>query len=137
MFAETSKNQPPEIKGRVNYMQHSFFNPQPAQPKGRVKAYFIRQCLHNWSDEECCDIIRKFIPIMESDPEVRLLINESVLPRPGDIPVNVEREMRQLDIGMLVMVNSKQRDEQGWKDLVNDADSRLKVRIRCPRFGVF
>lgn len=51
-------------------------------------AYYIRRCLHNWTDEHCAKILKAIVPAMA--PDSRVLIGEMVVPeynsvRPGGV----------------------------------------------------
>ncbi|MCJ1377214.1 hypothetical protein MMC17_000306 [Xylographa soralifera] len=115
----------PDIKDRVSYQQHNFFEPQPIQ---NASAFFIRQCIHNWPDQECVKILRAFVPALETcKPGTPLLINDTVLPQLGEKTLYEERLLRQLDIAMLVVINAKQRTEKEFRALVRKADPRLEI----------
>lgn len=83
----------PELKGRVvvqdipetlnsapknaavEFQVHDFFTEQPI--KG-AKFYYIRQILHDWTDDDSIRILKAILPAM--GPESRLVIDEVVLP---------------------------------------------------------
>lgn len=129
MFAETSKTASKDLSSRVSFVHHNFFTPQP-QHEG-VDAWVLRQCLHNWSDEDGAQILKQFVPAMEKNPKTALLINESIIPAHGDIPLHEERSFRQIDIAMFITANAKQRTESDWRALVASADPRLQVICSC------
>ena len=130
MFSESAGDLPASILERVTYEYHDFFTPQPLRED--CDGWILRQCLHNWSDQDSIKIIRSFLPAMEAMPNAALLINETVIPRRGQISLHEERQMRQIDIAMFVATNSKQRSERDWKNLINEADSRLWVYSKPP-----
>ena len=114
------------LRTRVSYMRHNFFHPQPVHD---ASAFFIRQCVHNWPDQECITILRQFIPALEaSPPGTPLIINDTVLPKLNTRTRYEERLLRQLDIAMLVVINAKQRTEKEFRKLVKEADSRFEVK---------
>ena len=115
----------PEVEGRVIHMQHNFFDPQPIHD---ASAFFIRQCVHSWPDQDCIKIFRAFIPALENcGPGTPLLINDTVLPKLGQKTRYEECLLRQLDIAMLVFVNAKQRSESEFRSLLKEADERFEV----------
>ncbi|KAL8729320.1 MAG: hypothetical protein Q9166_004817 [cf. Caloplaca sp. 2 TL-2023] len=121
-----AKTDDPSVRNRVSYMRHNFFQPQPVHD---ASAFFIRQCVHNWPDQECITILRQFIPALEaSPPGTPLLINDTVLPKLNSRTRYEERLLRQLDIAMLVVINAKQRTEKEFRKLVKEADSRFEVK---------
>lgn len=114
-----------DLRGRVTYQQHNFFNPQPVHD---ASAFFIRQCVHNWPDQECIKILQAFIPALEKcKPGTPLLINDTVLPQLDHKTRYEERLLRQLDIAMLVVINAKQRTEKEFRALLHKADERFEV----------
>ncbi|MCJ1262591.1 hypothetical protein MMC22_002461 [Lobaria immixta] len=120
-----------DIRGRVTYQQHNFFNPQPVHD---ASAFFIRQCIHNWPDQECIKILQGFIPALEKcKPGTPLLINDTVLPPLDHKTRYEERLLRQLDIAMLVVINAKQRTEKEFRNLLHRADKRFEF-IRTVRW---
>lgn len=114
-----------DLDGRVQFMQHDFFKPQPI---GGASAYLIRQVLHNWNDQDCITILRCLVPALEkSAPETPLLINDTLLPEPGSVSRYEEHNLRQMDIMMMIALGAKQRSERDFKDLLAKADPRLQV----------
>ncbi|OKL61648.1 hypothetical protein UA08_03435 [Talaromyces atroroseus] len=74
----------PDLPG-IEKMPHDFFTEQPVK---HAHAYYIRRCLHNWTDEHCAKILKAIVPAMASDS--RVLIGEMVVPeynsvRPGGV----------------------------------------------------
>lgn len=63
---------PQELKGRVEFMGHDFFSPQPVT----ADVYFLRWILHNWSDKYCQDILRSLTPALKPGARVLLYENE-------------------------------------------------------------
>jgi len=114
-----------KVRSRVIYMKHNFFDPQPVH---NASAFFIRQCVHNWPDQECIKILRAFLPALEKcKPRTPLLINDTVLPKRSEKTRFEERGLRQLDIGMMVVLNAKQRTEKEFRRLLKDADERFEI----------
>lgn len=126
MFAETLSEATKDLSSRVAFVHHDFFTTQ-SQYEG-VDAWVLRQCLHNWSDEDGAKILKQFVPAMEKNPKTALLVNESIIPNHGDLPLNEEKSFRQIDIAMFITTNAKQRTERDWRALIASADPRLRVR---------
>ncbi|KAK3950881.1 hypothetical protein QBC32DRAFT_325776 [Pseudoneurospora amorphoporcata] len=79
---------------------HSFFDPKPIND---AAAFLIRQCTHNWADKDVVTIFKAFVPgLKNSSPETPLLINDIIIPEPGTWPRYQERNIRQVDMVMLV-----------------------------------
>ena len=60
-------------------------------------------------------------------PGGKLIIMDTVLPRPGSVPVVTEASLRYRDLSMMQVHNSKERDLDEWVDLLKGADERLRL----------
>jgi hypothetical protein len=80
---------PEELRDRVSFMPHDFFNPQPVQG---ADVYFFRWIFHGWSDHSAVKILQSQIPALKKG--ARILINEWVMPDPSTISNWDERIMR-------------------------------------------
>ncbi|KAI0455768.1 S-adenosyl-L-methionine-dependent methyltransferase [Xylaria acuta] len=116
---------PIEYESRFTFQEHDFFTPQTVT---NAHSFFIRQCLHNWTDEDCVKILRCFVPALEKCRDgTPLLINESVLPELGSMTRSQERLVRHVDISMLINVGGRQRSADDFRKMCKDADERLEV----------
>lgn len=61
-------------------------------------------------------------------PSARILLNNHLLPEPGSVGVRKEALERARDLFMLQAMNGADRDEAGFKDLVEGAGCGLRVR---------
>ncbi|KAL6702554.1 hypothetical protein ACN47E_001551 [Coniothyrium glycines] len=114
-----------DLDGRVQFMSHDFFDPQPDLDAG---AYFIRQVVHNWNDADCIRILRNIVPALKKcGTGTPLLINEMVLPESGEKSRYEEHMMRQVDMLVMVSLGSKQRTLRDFQLLLHEADSRLQI----------
>lgn len=126
MLAEGQKLLTDDIRNRISFGQQSFFDPQPVNG---AAAFLIRQCTHNWADGDVVTMFKAVVPGLEgSAPETPLLINDIVLPEPGMVSRQKEREMRQADMVMLVSFGAKQRTRGEFKTLLQKADPRYEIR---------
>ncbi|KAJ2988124.1 hypothetical protein NUW58_g4140 [Xylaria curta] len=126
MLAEGQESLPENLYGRVTYLEHNFFEPQPTKD---VAAFLIRQCTHNWADNDVVTIFKSFVPGLEnSSPDTPLLINDIVIPEPGVWPRHQERIVRQVDMVMLVNCGAKQRTRAEFEMLLKEADPRYEIR---------
>ncbi|RYP60585.1 hypothetical protein DL770_009961 [Monosporascus sp. CRB-9-2] len=115
-----------DLQGRVSFMQHSFFEPQPLKD---VAAFLLRQCTHNWCDRDVIAMLKGIVPgLQNSKPGTPLLINDIIMPEAGTCPRLVERELRQIDMIMFVAFGAKQRTEAEFRYLLKQADPRYEVR---------
>ena len=122
---------PADVASRLTFQGHDFTHPQPVRG---ADAYLLRMILHDWPDEKAVQILKSIVAAMDRTVS-RLLVMDTVLPKPGSVPVSVERIVRVRDLTMLQSFNSKERDLDDWKNLLAlvDADLQL-VRVVQP-FG--
>lgn len=114
-----------DLNGRVTFMEHDFFDPQPELNAG---GYFIRQVVHNWNDADCVRILRNIVPALEKcAPNTPLLINEMILPEPGTRSRYEEHSLRQVDMLVMVALGAKQRTLKEFQRLMHEADPRLQI----------
>ncbi|KAF2475857.1 O-methyltransferase [Lindgomyces ingoldianus] len=126
MLAQGRDSLSGDLRDRVTYLQHSFFEPQPVK---NAAAFLIRQVTHNWADHDVVRIFRSFVPGLENtSPNTPLLINDIILPEPGAWPRHHERTARQIDICMLVNLGAKQRTKDEFEGLLKEADARYEIR---------
>lgn len=125
MFNHTKASLPEDMRDRIIFQQHNFFEPQPIRTG--IRGWILRQVLHNWDDESAAKILRNFVPAMEADPRLSILINETVIPRKGEITMIEERRMRQIDLALFITTNGKLRTMEDWDHVLSTADSRLQV----------
>ncbi len=129
-FFETTKNSlKPELVPRVSFEQHDFFKPQPKHEE--IGVYLLRSCLHNWSDSDARRILQAFGETLAQNPAAKLLLNEKILPKKGEVSFSQEQELCRGDMAMMVIANAKQRSEENWRDLVQCPDSGLRVGLEC------
>ena len=111
---------PAELAGRVEFMIHDFFKPQP--PQSTPDAFLLSWILHNWPDEYCVRILRALVPVLR--PGNRVLIYEYVL---ADEPVR-DLEGRfglQLDMIMCAAFNGRERRRAEYELLLARSDERF------------
>lgn len=79
---------PDHLKGRIEFKAHELFDPQVIQ----ADIYFFRMIFHNWADKYALKILKAQIPALR--PGVKILIQDAVMPDPGQIPLWRERHIR-------------------------------------------
>lgn len=87
--------------------------------------YLLRMILHDWPASEARVILQNLIPALRGNS--RIVIMDSVLPRPGSMPLTQERLIRARDMTMLQVFNSSERHIEDWEDLLAMVDSRLRI----------
>ncbi|KAL8982616.1 MAG: hypothetical protein Q9205_002924 [Flavoplaca limonia] len=131
MLAQGRRLLTPDIHSRISFTKANFFEPQ--RYKG-ASAYLIRQCTHNWADHDVVRMFKAVVPGLEgSDAGTPLLINDMILPEPGEDVEGKggrmwEKERRQADMVMLMCFGAKQRTVGEFKALLREADERYVVR---------
>ncbi|KAH8807458.1 O-methyltransferase-domain-containing protein, partial [Xylogone sp. PMI_703] len=128
---KAAENLSADIASRITFQDHDFFKPQPVQG---ADVYLLRMILHDWPDADTVKILKNIIAAMDKTKS-RLLIMDTVLPKPGSVPVSVERIVRARDLTMLQAFNSKERDLDDWKTLLTLADPNLHLNGVVQPFG--
>lgn len=90
--------------------------------------------LHDWSDDKAINILRNIVGAMDKKRS-RLFIMDTVLPKPGSVPISEERIARARDLVMMQAFNSKERELGEWEELLTAADPRLKLVSTNQPFG--
>ncbi|KAF1963910.1 S-adenosyl-L-methionine-dependent methyltransferase, partial [Bimuria novae-zelandiae CBS 107.79] len=115
---------PAEMRSRVKVQAHDFFKPQPVQG---ADVYFLRKILHDWPDSAAVTILKQIVPAMK--PSSRIVLNEECVPAPGTLPNLKEWQTRSRNMLLMAVNNGKERSEDEWKKLVEEADSRLVWKL--------
>jgi len=102
----------PALAG-VKRIPHDFFQPQPV--KGAL-VYYIRRCMHDWSDENDAKILRHLRDAMADDS--RVLITEQIMPNPPTA-LNAWHDLCMMNLG------GKERTEKMFRAVA--AAAGLKV----------
>lgn len=119
------------IAGRLRYQHHDFFTPQPLK---EVDVFLLRMIIHDWPTAEATQIIRNLVDSMK--PGGKLIIMDTVLPRPGSVPAVTEAALRVRDMSMMQVHNSKERELDEWVALLKEGgDGRLRLRNVVQPFG--
>ncbi|PYH95247.1 S-adenosyl-L-methionine-dependent methyltransferase [Aspergillus ellipticus CBS 707.79] len=108
----------------VQFKAHDFFSPQPVV----ADVYLFRWVMHDWSDDNVVKILRQLIPALKNGAKV--VVNESLCPENGSVPLATERYIRHIDMSMLALNNSRLRDVEEWNDLFQQADPRFGA-VKC------
>ncbi|KAJ9299733.1 hypothetical protein DTO271G3_2617 [Paecilomyces variotii] len=108
----------------VLFKAHDFFTPQTVV----ADAYLLRWVLHDWPDHYVLKILRQLVPGLRTG--ARVIINESLCPESGSLPLATERYIRYMDLMMLAINKSRLRDEEEWQQLFHEADPRYG-QLKC------
>ncbi|KAK6065101.1 o-methyltransferase [Seiridium cupressi] len=73
---------------RVRYQAYDFFSTQPITT---ADVYLFRWVFHDWPDHHVIRILRAQVPALRKG--ARILVNESLSPLPGSLPLTMERSI--------------------------------------------
>lgn len=135
-IAKVASGLPEDLKERVSFMAHDFFQEQPVKD---ADVYYFRWIFHDWSDLYSRKILKGLVPAMK--PGAKLLINDVCMPEYGQIPEHMQKRIRYvvsilgirntdlvasvMDLTMKSQFNAKERDEDEWKSLLLTTDPRF------------
>ena len=127
VVAKAKYQVPNDVADRVSFVAHDFFQPQPTI----AQAYLFRQIFHNWEDSHCVRMLRALIPALK--PGAKVIANDLIVPSPGVMPPMQERAVRSMDMIMMSLFNSREREKKDWEALFAEADSRFQdVKVWQP-----
>lgn len=112
----------PAIKSRISFMSHDFFQPQPVVD---AHVYFLRMIIHDWPDKEALVILQHLRHVLERNPAACVVFMDTVLPQPGTTTALHEQRLRVRDLMMRQVFNSKEREMEEWKALLDQAGLEL------------
>ena len=117
------KNVPDELKPRISFQAQDILQPNTYR-NGDV--YLLRSILHDWSDKYAVIILKNLVPALKDG--ARVLIADFIMPESGTGPMWVERLSTIKSMQMMTVVNSKERTEKDWAEVVKRADSRYSIQ---------
>ncbi|KAM0811987.1 putative O-methyltransferase domain-containing protein [Seiridium cardinale] len=122
-----SNSSQPNLPPNLTFQAHNFFSPQVLHG---ADAYFLRQIMHDWPEAEAVSILRALIPALK--PGARVLVSEYVVPATKRLNENQAMSLldakmvRQMDLQMMAVFNSKERTVEDFAKLFAKADPRLR-----------
>ncbi|KAI8185048.1 hypothetical protein KHU50_001702 [Colletotrichum sp. SAR 10_65] len=124
------KNIPKELKGRVSFQPHSFFEPQTLQ----ADVYMIKLILHDWPDAESIKIIQGLTPALRPGSKVLLIDyvgKQGTVEESAAVAASMPRSIQQMgtstDLRMMGLFGTKERHVDAWKGMFKRADERFEV----------
>jgi 6-hydroxytryprostatin B O-methyltransferase len=114
---------PAELKNRISFQVQDFFLPQ-AFDTG-AKAFFLREIIHDWSDEEASRILKQLVPELEKG--AKIFVCDRAPGSTGSRPTYFESSVQWLDLLMWTILGAKERSTEQWKKLLERVDERLKI----------
>ncbi|KAI1850095.1 hypothetical protein JX266_004474 [Neoarthrinium moseri] len=113
---------PDELQGRIEFKAHKIFDTQSVQ----ADVYLFRLVFQIWPDKYALQILKAQIPALQ--PGAKLLIQDLVMPEPGEIPLWKDRELRAMDLNAGASFNGRIRYMHEWKALLKAADERFVLQ---------
>ncbi|KIW02491.1 uncharacterized protein PV09_06293 [Verruconis gallopava] len=105
-----------KLAANITAMAHDFFKEQPI---ANARAYYLRHVLHDWPDAECISILKNIHHAMKPGYS-RVLVEESVIQ-----PRGTNSAIAALDMVMMCCFGARERSEQEWAELLEQAGLRL------------
>ncbi|KAL8365405.1 hypothetical protein RB595_004283 [Gaeumannomyces hyphopodioides] len=113
-------------EGRVGFVAHDFFEPQPV---AGADVYMLKMILHDWTDAECARILRALVPALK--PGARVILIEYMgggdEGAQQDLPRSIRTMGTATDLRLMALFNARERPVGAWKGLLAAADERFKV----------
>ncbi|KAL6717311.1 hypothetical protein ACLMJK_005226 [Lecanora helva] len=116
---------------RLTYQPYDFFTPQPLPS---VDVFLLRMIIHDWPFAEAVSILKNLVPSLKK-PNGRIILMDTVLPRPGSVPATQEAQLRVRDLSMMQTFNSKEREMEDWIGLLRAVDPGLRLKNVVQPFG--
>ncbi|KAH8730334.1 hypothetical protein GQ44DRAFT_674326 [Phaeosphaeriaceae sp. PMI808] len=117
-IAEAALAGDPELQNdRIKFMAHNFLTPQPVTD---ADVYFLRMIIHDWPDSSVITILGHLRDALKK-PGAKVVIMDTILPKPGTIALLQERQLRVRDLTMMQTFNAKEREYDDWKALVEQS----------------
>ncbi|KAI1096292.1 sterigmatocystin 8-O-methyltransferase [Rostrohypoxylon terebratum] len=118
-------NLPEDVKDRVSFVEHDFFQTQPVQ----ADIYIFKMILHDWPDEESSKILRALIPALK--PGARVILFEYIGNQGENEGPALPRSIQQMgtatDLRLMALFNGKERPVNAWAKIFQDADERFEM----------
>ncbi|KAF4548436.1 O-methyltransferase domain-containing protein 10 [Elsinoe fawcettii] len=123
-----ARNCPEELKSKVSFVAHDFFKDQPqhATKDDQSIAYFARFILHDWSDKYAQKILQPLASALR--PQDTVILNEVVVPEPGELPRDLEKGTHDRDLLMLMNLNGRERTLGAFNDIAQSCTPKLRVK---------
>jgi hypothetical protein len=118
------KSLPPELKDRVSFKPHSFFDEQPVI--GDI--YMFKFIFYDWPKPLASQIIKSLVPALR--PGTKILCMELIsfdLPEGIALPLFLRRYTTAIDVRMMSLFGHSERTARDVQELFTDVDERFEV----------
>jgi hypothetical protein len=118
-------NLPTDLKSRVSFLEHDFFQPQPIQ----ADVYIFKMILHDWPDHDAVKILQALIPALK--PGARVILfeyigNQGETDGPA-LPRSIQQMGTATDLRLMALFNGKERPVESWTQIFKAADERFEI----------
>jgi hypothetical protein len=124
-------NCPADLKSRVSFTPHNFFEPQPIS----ADIYIFKMILHDWPDEEAAKIIRGLIPALKTGARIiffEYIGNHGETEGPP-MPRSIQNMGTATDLRLMALFNGKERPIDAWGKIIKSADERFEIVSTTPK----
>ena len=115
----------PQMPPNITFQAYNFFTPQPVT---NADAYLFRSCFHNWPDASARKIAENLVPALRNRPGTKVFVVERIMPALGSGNLYQEKQARQLDANMSILMNGRCREVEELKEMLASADPKLKFK---------
>lgn len=122
VIKQGSAEVPVELRTRISFMVHDFFN---ANPEEAADVFLLRMICHDWPEQDCVRILQSVASRMSSSS--KLIVNDIVLPPPGKVPSVEEKGIRGFDMHMMTMFNAAERSLEDWENLLSKIEPKIRI----------
>lgn len=92
--------------------------------------------MHDWTLDKAQAILQHLVDAMRTRPDSsRLVIMDTILPRPGEVPPVQEAILRVRDLTMAQAFNNKERELDEWEELFESTEPKLRIKNLTQPFG--
>ncbi|KAI1361281.1 sterigmatocystin 8-O-methyltransferase [Xylaria arbuscula] len=119
---------PAGLKDRIDFVSNGLFDIQTV----KADVYLFRLVFQIWSDKYTLQILKAQIPALR--PGAKILIQDTIAPEPGEIPLWRERVLRNMDLSTGAGFNGRHRYVHEWRILLAEADERFVLQgVSAPK----
>jgi hypothetical protein len=90
-------------------------------------AYIMQHIIHDWTDEQCCTILKNVRKAMDGKPNAKLIILDSIVNTDGGFDFTKWK-----DLEMLILPGGRERTAQEFRSLLDQTGFKLVRTIPLP-----